>query len=137
MGMAVISEDANHILRPIGGGENPLPSLWQGGKTPVVKEGNEVVVEETGKNVVEEFSVAPVIFDKGPKVTAVGQVTPALARQAQFDTQAGHFFQEEHSGSHLCRPARGHQAGGSPSDDNDLRFQGNSPPSALRTLRNE
>jgi hypothetical protein len=123
MGGDKIPQDPDHILRLLGGGEDPSPSFLDRGKTPVLEEGDQIFVEETGENVVQEFPVVAVARDEVLKFPAIGEIAAPLARQGQFDSYPAHLFQEEDSGSFFGRPPRSHKTRGAATYDDYIRFQ--------------
>jgi hypothetical protein len=95
-----------------------------------MEEGDQVLVEEAGEDIVEEFSVVPVVFDEGLAIAAIGQVAPALSGESQFDPHSSHFLQEEDLGSEFRGSSRRHQPRSPSSDDNNIwiKIQRHSPP---------
>ncbi len=49
-----------------------------------------------------------IAVNEGLKVTAVGQIAPALAGQGQFNAYPAHLFEKKDPGSKLRGPSRGH-----------------------------
>jgi hypothetical protein len=123
MGRDMIVESPDDILCPVGGWENSPSSFLGRRETAGLEEGDQIIIEEAGKNIVQEFSVVPVVLDEGPQVPAIGQVAPALARQGQLDSDPAHFFQKEDPPSHLCGPSRRHQARSPSSNYDHIPFQ--------------
>jgi hypothetical protein len=110
MGRDMITKSPDDILRPVGGWENSPSSFLGRRETADLEEGDQIIIEEAGKNIVQEFSVVPVVLDEGLQVPAIGEVAPALARQGQLDSYPPHFFQKEDPRPHFCGPSRRHQA---------------------------
>jgi hypothetical protein len=119
----MITKSPDDILRPVGGWENSPSSFLGRRETAGLEEGDQIIIEEAGKNIVQEFSVVPVVLDEGLQVPAIGEVAPALARQGQLDSYPAHFFQKEDPPPHLCGPSRRHQARGPSSNYDHVPFQ--------------
>ena len=92
MGRCIITEDPDYILGSVGSWENPSPPFFDRSNTASVEEGDQIIVEKAGKNIVEKFSVVTVALDERGKVPAVGKVAPPFAGQGQFDSRPAHLF---------------------------------------------
>jgi hypothetical protein len=122
-GSTIFLQHPDHVLGPVGSRKDSFASFFHCGESFFLEEGDQVLVEKAGEDVVEEFSVVPVVFDEGLEIAAIGQVAPTLAGEAQFDPHPSHFLQEEDLGSELCGPSRRHQPRSPSSDDNDIRME--------------
>jgi hypothetical protein len=72
LGIGVTAQDSDHILRPVGSWEDPPPSLFDHWQATRCEKGKQIIVKEARKNIMQEFSIMPVAFDKGWQVPAVG-----------------------------------------------------------------